>query len=367
MEQINLIDYIGDSTKEGQPVGHPLKVCKEIDDIFREMCSTNLIVPFSYKNSVDNNKVSIFLKYYAIRDIKGTRQIIKNYVNEYKNLLYIWKEKKEGVLYFYNTDYVINLFLILHRKKKRKIIVNSYTYVSEGQKYYVKILKKFLINLSLRKIDLFLYANRNFKSFNCKQIYFPDYFCNMEIREKYLNQVKKDKIICLGTMSNEHKELKKLVEVFSENKIELEIIGKFYDKELYEELCLKATENIKIKNEYIEYEDYLRKLAESRFSILPYKVEAYEHKTTGILLESIFMDTIPIAPEKILKSNDVQGISYNSLEELGHFDFAQIDGIPYETLYEVYRKERYSKELAKKRLKNALEELKGGQDSGTGD
>jgi hypothetical protein len=45
-------------------------------------------------------------------------------------------------------------------------------------------------------------------------------------------------------------------------------------------------------------------------------MEQYGCRTSGVLIESMFLHTIPIAPRKLLEANGIQGIGYDNIEEL---------------------------------------------------
>ena len=45
-------------------------------------------------------------------------------------------------------------------------------------------------------------------------------------------------------------------------------------------------------------------------------MKVYEGRTSGVLLESIFVGTIPIAPKRLLEENEVRGIGYETLDEI---------------------------------------------------
>lgn len=121
----------------------------------------------------------------------------------------------------------------------------------------------------------------------------------------------------IGTMT-ESKDIEGLVETFLNSDIHVKIIGKFVDKSLYSILKekIKTCGSILIEDKYLDNDEYYSLIAESRYVILPYKQSYYNKRTSGIILEAMFLDTIPIAPEYLLEFNDVKGIGYSDISEV---------------------------------------------------
>ena len=82
------------------------------------------------------------------------------------------------------------------------------------------------------------------------------------------------------------------------------------DEKRYNKLKIKCDGNIIIKNNNLSYIDYLSKIAESKFVILPYKESSYSNRSSGVLLETIFLGSIPIAPKFLLNFNNIKGVDY---------------------------------------------------------
>ena len=133
---------------------------------------------------------------------------------------------------------------------------------------------------------------------------------------------KDDKVVCLGTM-NPYKELEKLVDVFNTNGIRLEIAGKFLNRQRCIDLQHRAKDNVIVENVVLSEDDYYRKLAGAKYSILPYNMKVYGGRTSGVLLESTYVGTIPIAPKRLLEENEVLGLGYQMLEELSDVNCLQ--------------------------------------------
>ena len=123
-----------------------------------------------------------------------------------------------------------------------------------------------------------------------------------------------------------YKKLEELIEVFEENGIPLEIYGKFFDHKRFENLRRKAGRKIIIENVILPQETYYKKLAEAQYTVLPYDMRQYKGRTSGVLLEALFVQTIAIAPSDLLKENGMPGIGYERLRELSRAEFIEEKG-----------------------------------------
>ncbi len=47
----------------------------------------------------------------------------------------------------------------------------------------------------------------------------------------------------------------------------------------------------------------------------------YQSRTSGVLIESLFLDTVAIAPKQLLAENQIGGIGYDRIEELKDITF----------------------------------------------
>ena len=63
-------------------------------------------------------------------------------------------------------------------------------------------------------------------------------------------------------------------------------------------------------------EEYYRKLGTATYSVLPYDMAQYQNRTSGILLESAFLETIPAAPQALLETNGMAGVGYRLMSEM---------------------------------------------------
>lgn len=310
MKKILLVDYIGDSDQKGHPVGHPLNVGKIYADLLKNDFQILRAVPYNFAQYFDN--VVCTFKWYAVR---ATNQVLLNYIHEYLNLNKLNRMYKNENFWFYNTDYVLYLWLMLHRKRSGMVLCFTYVNVPSSENCLIKCIKNNLIKAASRKIDLFISSNIDFCKEYISSFYMPDYYFIPEKYNRYLTK-KENLAVCVGTVTSQNKQIIELIEAFNENGYSLVIAGQFYEQELYEKAKRIAKKNITIINKFISDDEYYGLLGKAKFSVLPYIVSSYIHKTSAVILESIFLHAIPIAPKFILEKNNIEGIGYCNINEL---------------------------------------------------
>lgn len=315
-ETITLIDYCGSCDGEGRAIGHSPKVLMEYADLLKDHYKLEAILPLCVHESVKEGTFDRItnLPYQIVEE--GNRGLLKRLVDKYKlfrNIGLANRYSEQKICWYYRTDFFLFLYYFFHRKPKDKIMIC----LLYQQKFAEGILGKTLniiFKRGLSKFDAVIYTQKNMKITHPKVFYMPDYYYDAKY-EPYRKMPKDDKVVCLGTM-NPYKELEKLVDVFNANGMKLEIAGKFLDQQRYLDLQHRAKDNVIVENVVLSEDDYYKKLAGAKYSILPYDMKVYEGRTSGVLLESIFVGTIPIAPKKLLEENEVRGIGYDTLQEL---------------------------------------------------
>ena len=347
METIVFIDYCGSCDREGKAIGHSPKVLNEYADLLKDSFRLEAILPLCVHEAV---KTEIFA---GIMDLpyqiteEGERGLLKRVLDKYKmfrNIDLANRYCDNRICWYYRTDFFLFLYYFFHRKPKdKKMICLLYQ-----QKFAEGLLGEFLnfiFQKGLSKFDAVIYTQKNMTIPHSKKFYMPDYYYD-EKYEKYKKIPKENKVVCLGTM-NPYKELEKLIDVFNENGVKLEIAGKFLDKQRYLDLQRRAKENILIENVVLSEDDYYRKLASAKYSILPYDMKLYEGRTSGVLLETVFVGTMPIAPKRLLEENQVSGIGYESLNDIAKICFEQGTDDFAVTSFDILDKEELKKEIYK--------------------
>ncbi len=318
-KRIILADYYGVCDENGKAIGHSPKVIKEYSDLLKENYSVSAAVSPCIAAEID---IADYEDIYNLRyDVveANYKKVSKRIFDKYKifyNIYQVFKYGKEKNIFFYRVDFFFMLYLLLMRRSKNKKI--ALVYQLGFGKGIVERLTTQLYRQSLKKLDGVIYTQKgmNIQSVNC--FYMPDYLYFEEKYKKYKQSVKKEKVICLGAM-NPYKKLEELVSVFNELGYQLEIIGYFFDKSRFNELCKKANKNITIIDSILDEEEYYAKMSEAKYAIMPYDMRQYTNRTSGVLIESAFLDTVPIAPEELLNNNGISGVGYDELRDLKNF------------------------------------------------
>lgn len=322
MKKIILIDYYGNCDASGKSVGHSPKVLDEYRELVQETFQVEAVLPQCIIDEIDCGLFDAVhrLPYQIVEE--GSRDIVKRIFDKIKLFINISQslQKADGdVLWFYRTDFFLFLYMFLHRKyKKGKLLcLVCQQKFAEGK---LGSILNYIYQKGLQKFDGVIYTQKGTKPQHEHVLYMPDYYYDSEKYGKYLNLEKEMKVVCLGTMSP-YKKLEELVEVFNKNGLKLEIIGKFYDNKRYQILKEKANSNIVVENRVITNEEYYCKLAAAQYAILPYDMKQYVGRTSGVLIEALFVQTIPVAPMGLLNDNKMVGIGYEKLEDLGDIRF----------------------------------------------
>ncbi|MCI0470517.1 MAG: hypothetical protein L0Y73_02550, partial [Candidatus Aminicenantes bacterium] len=135
--------------------------------------------------------------------------------------------------------------------------------------------------------------------------------------------------------------------------------GFFPDKNLLNEIKKYENENIEISDCYLAASQYYQATAEAKFLILPYLKSRYNKRTSGILLESIYLDTPVIAPHFLLEYTGLPGFGYDKLNDIESI----LTGIEENKLKEIRLemkkiREAYSFDTMKTKIKTVIECLR---------
>lgn len=348
--KIALIEYLNYIDKNDKPIGHGKKVLNEMYNLIREGNSIYLISSTMYLHDFEKfNFIKTLPIYHMSSKLKLNCMI-------FFNLLKSFKINHNYYMWFTNTEWRLFALLAL-LPVKRTIIATMYRDVyrdvieSKSRMAYIKGL---LVKKGLRKVKLTIITNPNL-NITENQVFIPDYIYT-EDYEKYTINKKIEQILCVGAMRSS-KDLKGIIDHFNNTDVPVYIIGGFEDESLFRELKKKIADNIKIDNKNLTDSEYYNYMAKSQYVILPYKMESYVNATSGILLESLFLNTIPIAPYELLQFNSINGIGYNKLSELPHnlSDLRKIK-LPVKNSLE-----RYMYHNIKFKLMSALEKLNEGE------
>lgn len=317
MKKILLIDYYGMCDQNGQPVGHSPKVLTEYAYLVRNDYEVSAAVSPCLFHGIDE----IFRDKHKLKyDISTVNEqsIAKRITDKFKlfyNISTVLKIDGYDIYWFYKTDFFLYFFLWLKglNKRGKKFVAQIYQ-DSFGGGMVQKILNR-IYRRGMLKFDGIIYTQKDMAVIHPNTLYIPDYYYDSERYKKYESAEKEEKVVCLGTM-NPYKKLEELVDAFNRNGYPLEIRGHFFDKNFYQSLRSKINSNIVIEDRILTEEEYYETLAGAKYTILPYDMEQYQCRTSGVLIESMFLNTAAIAPTQLLRANQIEGIGYDRIEEL---------------------------------------------------
>lgn len=308
--KIILADYISYTDRAGIPIGHPLKVLRESAELVEGKFDIMYAAHSIYLEKLEGScKLDLPYKISEGKIYTSLCGKIRQFITSYKNIHKIFKEKDVEYIWFCNVDIFLFFYLFLYGRKCKKSIITIY--ISEFPKKY----QNKIFSCISKKIKLLITTNAEACYFGNNRLNIPDYLYYEKKYEKYRMINKQSKVVCVGGMG-EQKDLIGLIEAFNLNGYKLEIVGHFADKELWHRLRNLAHENIEIKDIYLEYDEYMGIIAGAKFCVLPYRKNIYFTKTSGVILESIFVGTIPICSQELLQRWGICGIGYDKIGEL---------------------------------------------------
>ncbi len=337
---ITMCDYYGMCDENGKCVGHPVKVTTEYGKILKSLGKDlRLICSPCIANGVTAPDIfdEVIRLPYDISIVGNSLfKRISDKFKLFKNIRLALRNK--GTIFFYQVDFFFFLYLLIFYKKStdRKIVILIYHQDFTGGRLAPMLNK--IYEKALVKIDGVIYTRKGAEVPHGNAVWMPDFIYRADEYEKYQTAFKINRVVCLGTMSR-YKQIEELIEVWrkldADNSTgdvtredlpghnvssvfipDLIIAGRFDTKERFEALSADLPKNVTIRNEVLSDEEYMTLLSGSMYAILPYDMDQYKNRTSGVLLESIYCGVVPIAPSMLLKQNDLPGIGYDDFEDL---------------------------------------------------
>lgn len=346
-----MVDYYGACDRQGKAVGHSPKVAREYRTLFPEKDDIDLAVsPCIAAEVKDAGFGCIYSLPYNIVEADYNR-ISKRIVDKFRilrNIHQVSQIRGYDVVWFYRVDFFLMLYMIFAgRRRGRQICL---VYQMGGGTGAIGKLLELVYRKGIRKFDGVIYTQPGMKISAEHSFYMPDYWYSKKKYDKYASLPKEEKAVCLGAM-NPYKKLEELVDAFNRSGYPLEIAGYFFDKDRLQRLKSRARENIHIEDRILSEEEYYKKLGTAVYSVLPYDMVQYENRTSGILLESVFLGAVPVAPAALLETNGMTGIGYCSMDEV----FDKIKKCPLKDILDENRRKILNNHDEKK-IKTGFEE-----------
>lgn len=346
MDKVLLIDYYGTCDIMGNPIGHSPKVLKEYAELLKGQYEVAAAVsPCLVKEANQELECVIPLKFNLCAETcYSLWERIKDKFKLIYNIHMVMKIENYDILWFYRTDFFLFLYFFCKITNSKTKIIGQ-VYQAEYSKGIISYFLNFIIKNGAKKFNGLIYTQKGMKKFHKNMLFIPDYYYDENKYGMYKIIKKKEKVICLGTM-NPYKKLEELVKVFNKNGVTLEIRGYFYDKKRFNELNRIRKNNIFIEDAILTESDYYKLLGESKYSILPYDMNEYRARTSGILQECAFLNVIPIAPQELLDQNEIKGLGYESIYDLIDFNTFKLNvSLKNTEVIKEYDKNRIKKNL----------------------
>lgn len=362
MNKVCMIEYQGRCDADGKAVGHAPKVLRECMEFIRQDCEISVLAPKVILRELPRHDrwISKVLPHHIV--MKGQTPFLEKITNKlhmFTNIKKAIKHANADILWFFNVEYYLMLYLFLHKKPKQRLVctmfLDGYHAAKEdGMKARIAArVKQWVFERAQKKIDLIIATGKQFAYKNCPYEYIPDYYDRRQLYKKYRDRVrnngeKKDIAVCLGTMGN-GKQLEEMTEAFLKAGYPLKIAGRFYDEERVERLkesARKSNGTIEIVDKYLTKEEYLTLMAEAKYTVLPYSPINYASQTSGVMQEAVFLDTVPITYQAILSGNGIPGVGFNSWEQLPE-DLMTRDRSDYLMEYRKLRGTEYREDIVK--------------------
>lgn len=318
MKQLIIADYIGNCTIDDKPSGHLLKLITEISCLLQDDYTISLILADNYAANFPS---------YLVKDVvphlRQGKNALRRIFQRYRNINKILKN--DGKIFFINTDSWFYIFISLMNIKNKEIYALNYIdYASKEPRNLMSKISSFFYEKGNKKLKgEFITQKKKYKK---NQVIVPDYYFDLNKYEKYMTAHSEPAVLFCGTISRA-KDVIGLTEVFIKNRLKLTISGKFQSDTLYNEIkALKSkSDNIIIENKRLSDDEYYQRMAENDFIVLPYKKACYSGRSSGVILEAVFLDRVIIAPDFLLEELGICGISYTTINELETLDLSKYD------------------------------------------
>lgn len=369
MKKVCMVEYQGRCDAQGRAVGHAPKVLWDYLQLIRNDCEVSVFapkvilkeLPGEDRKNEDSLRAKVLPCHIVMKGKTPLWEKITNKLHMFQNIRSALKYADADILWFFNVEYYLMLYLFLHKKPKQKIVCTLFLdgYHADARAGLkakaVAGIKQWVFEQAQKKISLIISTGKQFTFQNCRWEYIPDYYDKKELYEPYRRREssgagKEERAVCLGTMGN-GKQLEEMVKAFVRIGYPLTVAGRFYDPERVKALRTTAGEGngtIEILDRYLSEEEYLSLLSRAKYTVLPYPPQNYATQTSGVMQEALFVDTVPVTYRAILEGNGILGVGFENWEELSPGMLLQ-DTTEYLTEYRRLRETLYSEDSVKRR------------------
>ncbi len=319
--EIILIDYISTCDDQKNLVGHSLPVIQQYYKLLSGVVRVSVSASRAYaRHMIVEYPLPFNTSPYQKRGLLSAVGTLKKLLN--LMLLPKWSPNR----YFFLVNNDINVFLMALLWRRRflsKCFLMQYEDFENCHKSWADRIKR---SLFLRTVHLFraiFVSNPQiFERPGLTNKYFlPDF---VFLKEKYLPFIEQRKrenyCLVIGTL-NKDKDIAGVIRAFRKSTVPLIIAGRFQGTKDEEKLIIQESMGgqIQLKFAPLTTKEYFQLIANALVVLLPYKEKSYHTRTSGVMLEALFLETPVIAPkfgffERMLQKGI--GYTYNNLEEV---------------------------------------------------
>lgn len=238
-------------------------------------------------------------------------QLTMNYLFTY------FRARGKYVWFIFVNENILSMLAVM--PMRRKLIATTYMnwdwYLRDAQ--YLSKRRKQQIKKGLNRLDLCITTNPTCTQ-GKKSVFLPDYFRTEAEKELY-DVPKSDQVASVGLITT-GKNVTSVMKLFTKNDIGIPLVVKGRIRNH----CLTPAQvahmnrsgKVNVTDCYLRDDEYWKLLAESKFVIVNCNTKIYGNRTSGVLLDSIFVGCIPIAPVEILENNRIKGIGYTNIRQI---------------------------------------------------
>ncbi len=332
----------------GKVTGHFIPLAKNYQELFKGVSEIKVAGGPAYLQSFKEDEM-VVLPY----NVSGTS--IMDKLHTLVNCKTLFKNGEDKNIIFQQSSLAtVYLALALFYWGKSNIYMIQYSKTSINSP-----LKRILFGLSKKKIDGIICPNDEVgQAYNLPYIVVPDYIYTGEAEISSIPFKEKRYDFCIIGRLSPEKGVPDAIRSLRTTNYKVLIAGKPQSEALGEEIrkeCESAA-NIELHLGYINDEDYLRYIQQSRYSILNYQGE-YSIRSSGVVYDMLFNGTPVVGCRcKALKFieekglgliyDNINNIDYSRLMDVEFYNLCQENIIEYRKSHQQY-KEKLEKFILK--------------------
>lgn len=305
MMRVNIVDVICLVSDGNVPVGHEEKAIKQAAMLLD--CEKGYTIGRSYQRSAYGGDIT-----YNPFTVKATDPMFIKYMKCIVNSIFAICRNEDDMLWFICINEAV-LWTILMMPKRGKYLIT--TYIDWNQKLAKKQIgrrvRQVLLDKALGKVDLVIATNPHYHV-QGNHIHLPDFYLDRQYRQYIRKQ--KAGVVCVGVM-NESQGILEIAKAFRDSGGKIVISGYFRDEEYYQKVRRYSSELVVVENVVLSYEEYIKRIGEAKYVVIPYR-DSHVHKTSGVLQETIALNSIPVSFPAFLAYNNAQGITFERYAEI---------------------------------------------------